>query len=191
MTLADRLAMTLGKDMQVPEDVWVNLAAAGTCIDVPKETVIKESHRRETSLTFLVRGSGAIVLWSASQWVCVDLCYEDDFLCDYMSLLLRRPTPLEVRTMEASTLFRIPSDTFHRLKLSGVGTSICMHAAEALFIHKQQQQLDLLTATAASRYAAMVERQPDVVLRTPQKYIASFLGITPQSLSRIRAEYRG
>jgi len=32
-------------------------------------------------------------------------------------------------------------------------------------------------------------KQPNIILRTPQKYIASYLGITPQSLSRIRNEF--
>lgn len=43
------------------------------------------------------------------------------------------------------------------------------------------------TLTAAERYAAFVREQPDVLLHVPLRYVASYLGMTPQSLSRVRA----
>jgi CRP-like cAMP-binding protein len=187
-SLEYRLAHALGQQEGVPDSVWTEFLRAGTFMEIPKETTIKQPHQRELYLTFVVEGSGAIVLWRGSQWVCVDLCYENDFLCDYMSLLTSTESALEVRTMEASTLFRISYDMFQTLRSSPMGTAICLRAAEALFSHKQQQQIDLLTLTAAERYRSMMEHQPDILLRTPQRYVASYLGITAQSLSRIRAE---
>lgn len=59
-------------------------------------------------------------------------------------------------------------------------------AAESSLIAKQQQQIDLLTKTAEQRYEEMMQQRPDWVRRLPQKHLASYLGITPQSLSRIR-----
>ena len=61
-------------------------------------------------------------------------------------------------------------------------------AAEGLFVHKQNQQIKMLTQTAKKRYLELQVTQPNILQRVPQKYIASYLGITPQSLSRIRAE---
>lgn len=43
---------------------------------------------------------------------------------------------------------------------------------------------------ATARYEYMMRRYPQVIQEVPLQYIASYLGITPQSLSRIRAEYR-
>ena len=43
----------------------------------------------------------------------------------------------------------------------------------------------------AERYAWLVENRPEIMEKVPQKYIASFLGITPVSLSRIRSRYKG
>jgi CRP-like cAMP-binding protein len=122
--------------------------------------------------------------------VCIDLCYEKDFFGDYMSFLNQQQTPLEVITFEPSEIFRIPRSNFEKLSFNtDFGNKICRFAAEGLFIHKQEQQINLLTKTAVERYSELVAKQPDVVLRTPQKYIASYLGITPQSLSRIRNEF--
>ena len=71
---------------------------------------------------------------------------------------------------------------------SDFGDKICRFAAEGLFIHKQKQQIDILTKSAKERYLELLNRQPQIIQRTPQKYIASYLGVTPQSLSRIRKE---
>ena len=40
------------------------------------------------------------------------------------------------------------------------------------------------------RYQALVQERPDLIRRIPQHFIASYLGITPVSLSRIRASIR-
>lgn len=69
---------------------------------------------------------------------------------------------------------------------SDIGLNIGRVASESLFIHKQTQQIDLLMLTAEERYVKLLERQPEIVQRTPQKHIASYLGITPESFSRIR-----
>ncbi|MNY40990.1 hypothetical protein D3C86_1757710 [compost metagenome] len=47
-----------------------------------------------------------------------------------------------------------------------------------------------LGVDATSRYLKFIEEQGDIALRVPQSIIASYLGITPQSLSRIRKQVR-
>ena len=58
--------------------------------------------------------------------------------------------------------------------------------AENSFVEKQQQQIDLLTKTAEKRYTELLQKNPEIIQRIAQKHIASYLGITAQSLSRIR-----
>jgi len=67
------------------------------------------------------------------------------------------------------------------------GQKITRLVAEGSYIEKQQQQIDLLTKTAKSRYIEQLQTRNGIE-KIPLKYIASYLGITPQSLSRIRAE---
>ncbi len=45
-----------------------------------------------------------------------------------------------------------------------------------------------LSATAEERYLAFIKTYPDILLRVPQTMVASYLGITPESLSRVRKE---
>jgi CRP-like cAMP-binding protein len=67
-----------------------------------------------------------------------------------------------------------------------MGMVIMRISAETSFIEKQQQQIELLTKSAEERYHILSIKYPNIFQRVAQKHIASYLGITPQSLSRIR-----
>lgn len=54
--------------------------------------------------------------------------------------------------------------------------------------HLQNRIKHLLSSSAEERYLAFVSMYPDILLRVPQTMIASYLGITPESLSRVRKE---
>jgi CRP/FNR family transcriptional regulator, anaerobic regulatory protein len=170
-----------------PIEAWKSFAELGEIIQTEKDQIIKSAFTTEKYLSFILRGSGGILLWNNNNFVCIDLCYEGDFFGDYMSFLSQQKTNIEVITFEPSELFRISKSNFDTLSNNTeIGSRISRFAAEALFIHKQQQQIDILTKSATERYFEIFAKNPNIIQRTPQKHIASFLGITPQSLSRIR-----
>ncbi len=55
----------------------------------------------------------------------------------------------------------------------------------------QQKLIDAHSESAEEKYLKLIERSPEIVARIPQAYIASFLGIKPPSLSRIRRKIAG
>lgn len=191
MTTEEIIKQAFDPYFAAPIEAWKLFADMGEIMQVQKEHVIKSAHTTEKYLSFILKGSGGILLWNNNNFICIDLCYEGEFFGDYLSFLNQQPTPLEVVTFEQTTLFRISRANFTELSYhTEFGNKICRFAAEALFIHKQQQQIDILTESAAERYARMMVENPQILQRTPQKYIASYLGITPQSLSRIRKNIR-
>ena len=112
--------------------------------------------------------------------------YENAFFGDYMSLITRQHSPLETMALEHSEMLRISRDNIERLKATPMGMVLFLVSAESSYVEKQQQQIDLLLKTAGERYRDLLEKTPNLIQRTPQKHIASYLGITTQSLSRIR-----
>jgi len=62
------------------------------------------------------------------------------------------------------------------------------HLVENVFFNITEHNADLATLDAKERYYKFMREKPDLINRVPQYYIAAYLGITPQSLSRIRKE---
>lgn len=189
MTTSETIKSAFDPYFNVPIEAWNSFVELGEILSIEKEQIIKQNGKTEKYLYFLLSGSGGVLLWNKNNFVCIDLCYKNDFFGDYMSFLTAQVSPLEVILFEKSELFRISKLNFDKLSNdTDFGDKICRFASEGLFIHKQQQQIDILTKTAKERYIELQKRQPNIIQQTPQKYIASYLGITPQSLSRIRNE---
>lgn len=72
------------------------------------------------------------------------------------------------------------------LKKFPFGNVLFLLGAENSFVEKQQQQIDLLAKIAGQLYDELFNKDPEIVQRIAQKNSASYLGITTQSLSRIR-----
>ena len=168
--------------------VWENFEKLGIVNHFSKETVLKASNTNEKYLNIILKGSGGNLIWNKSNFVCIDIAFDNEFLFDFMSFTLQKPTPIEVRLFEDATIFRISYQNFQQTLVNGnFGEKITRLIAEASFIDKQQQQIDLLTKTAKERYVEQLQIRKGIE-KMPLKYLASYLGITPQSLSRIRAE---
>ena len=187
--LADTFKKTFDLYFNAPIEIWETFAESGQVIETQKNEVIKNYGEREKYFYFILKGSGGIMLFQNNNYLCIDLCYENDFFGDYFSFITNQTTGLEVICFEPSTLFRIDKQNFELLAKTEYGRLICQIASESLYIHKQTQQLELLSKTAEQRYLEMFEKQPSIIQRTLNKYIASYLGITPESFSRIRKKF--
>jgi CRP-like cAMP-binding protein len=182
------LKTSFDKYYELPLDFWASIAGLGVSIEVDKETTLKEPNAIENSLYFILRGSAGILLWNNNNFKCTDIVLDNDFICDYLSILTSEPTPFQIITFEKSTLIKIPKSKFISFtEKSEYGDKFWRYAIKALYIEKNLQYIQLLTNTASDIYSKFQAFQPDILNRIPQKYIASYLGVTPQSLSRIRS----
>ena len=114
---------------------------------------------------------------------------EGDMVIEVASLFLRVPTKENIVAMTDCTLWKIRFDQFQEL----------FHGIEAYrewgrsclvqnFFGLKQRTLSMITDSAKDRYLHLQKTKPQVLLQAPLKHIASFMGITDTSLSRIRKE---
>lgn len=184
--LANRLKKSFNKYFEAPLAAWEQFASLCDVVQFKKNEIIKPYGQVERYGYFILSGSGGVFVWKENNYVCLDLMYEETFFADYMSLITRLPSPLETMALENSEMLRISRDNIDKLKETPMGQTLFLISAESTFVEKQQQQIDLLLKTAEQRYIDLLEKEPNLVQRTPQKHLASYLGITTQSLSRIR-----
>lgn len=175
---------------EAPLQAWQEYVDHCEVVHFQKDEVIKKQGASERYFYFIVEGSAGLFLWKEVNFVCLDFAFDHSFCADIMSIYTRKPTPLQVTALEKSVMLRMPVQTYHQLTRLQTGAVIHIAAAESSFVEKQQQQIELLTCTAEERYQILLHRFPGIMNRIAQKHIASYLGITPQSLSRIRAGFR-
>ena len=186
MELAARLKQCFDEYYEAPIEIWRGFASLCELKTFPKNHILKETGKTEKFGYFILNGSAGVFLWKDNNYICLDLIYDNCFFADYMSLINKLPSPLETMTLEKTEMLCISAENVDRLKESPIGQFIFLISAESSYVEKQQQQIDLLTKTAEERYKELLLKQPQIILRASQKHIASYLGITPQSLSRIR-----
>lgn len=188
MSTSERIKIAFDTIYEAPLEVWQIFTDSGEVVQARKDEVLKANHSIEKYFYFILQGSGGVLLWNKNNFICMDVSCEYEILCDYTSFLTQQPTPIEVILFEDSELLRISKAKYDDLTKTSIGAVISRACTEALYIHKQHQQIDILTKTAKERYQDLQAKQPNLLQKIPQKYIASFLGVTPQSLSRIRGE---
>jgi CRP-like cAMP-binding protein len=112
---------------------------------------------------------------------------EDSFFTNYVSLLTNQPTELEFRAVEDCNLLKINAKALENLyakyhELEHIGRRM----AELQFISEYNLRKLLLNMTATERYEYIEANQPEIISRFSQKDIASYIGITHVSLSRLK-----
>lgn len=118
-----------------------------------------------------------------------DFAFENDWVTHYKSLLGNIPSELNVKALENTELWIMDLNKMEQLShtLSKVNI-IRSTMAEEYFTKSTQRSANLTNLDARARYQALLKEIPFIHQRVPQYHIASYLGIKPQSLSRIRAD---
>ncbi len=190
--LANRIHGFFNQYHPAPLEIWERFAAQMHSRKFAKNEIIKQPGDTERYLSFITVGIGGAFAYREGHEVCLDFSMENQFFGDYGSFLMQQPSPVFTVAVERLEIYSIGFADLQALyNASPEGIRMARAAAEALFIESQNRQLDLLTKPAEERYRDLFLNYPELLLRLPQKHIASWLGITPESLSRIRKQVAG
>lgn len=121
--------------------------------------------------------------------ITTDFFTEGEIVIAPSSLFQRIPSQENIQTMTDCTLWKIEYNAFQELfhNIEGFREWGRVWFSYQLF-NMKQRSLDMITLTAKDRYLKLLKEKPNVFQNAPLKQIATFLGITDTSLSRIRKE---
>ncbi len=118
--------------------------------------------------------------------------FEDDFAADYSSFLQCKTPAVDIMTLERSVIYTITGEQLHDfIESSALTKHLARRIGEQLFIAAYERLLASYTTTPEQRYRNLLAEYSDILNRVPMKIIASFIGIAPESLSRIRQRIAG
>lgn len=113
------------------------------------------------------------------------------FIVDYDSFLHQNPSSLHIEALEDTALVSVSYENVQFLysKLKK-GERFGRLMAESAYSHVHQKIIERQTKSANERFEEFIKKTPYLLEKVPQYHIATYLGITPQHLSRLKKEYK-
>ena len=152
-----------------------------------KGEMLTEIGQVENYLYFIIEGVTRSFFFKDDKDISLDFHFTGDFISVYESFLDRTPalhaceafTPLSTVRIRYEDLMKIYARSPEFEHISRVFT-------EEQFKKSSERVKDLLSLTATERYLKLLNAHPEYVQNIPLKFLASYLNITPESLSRVR-----
>ncbi len=157
-----------------------------------KETISKKSTLLkigaiENFMSFISEGVVRFYIPKEENELTFGFLFENEFVTAYDSFITQTPSQYQIETLTNTTLWRISFEDLQEVyRLTKSGNEIGRRMAENMFLIKSKREISLLNKTAEERYLDLFSERPQLLKQIPLKYIASYIGVTPQALSRIR-----
>ena len=115
------------------------------------------------------------------------IAFENKFVSAFASFITQEPSAECVQALEDSELLSIRQSDFYKLvETHSVFAKLYRQSLEQSQVFATWRIETMISMTAKERYEDLLNRMPQVVLRLSNKLVASFLGITQESLSRLK-----
>jgi CRP-like cAMP-binding protein len=149
----------------LPAEFWDELNSTVTERDVPRKTRLLHQGAISNEIFFIIKG-----------------------IISVNSFFRRIPSQESIELLEDSRLISITYDQLHELYKKYVAFNFIGRVlTENYYILSEQRIYSMRMQTARERYELLQSTDPFIFQRVPLKYIASYLSMKPETLSRIRA----
>ncbi|MEM6316670.1 MAG: Crp/Fnr family transcriptional regulator [Bacteroidota bacterium] len=142
--------------------------------------------RRASHLYFIKKGTMRIYYVTNRTEVCVGFGYANTLICSYPSFVQNQPSQYYIQALSDTELIGIPRQKFYDcLESSWNLEKHWRQMTERALLGRIEREIDLVTHSPKERLDRLLARSPHIFQLFAHKYIASYLRMTPETLSRI------
>ena len=156
-------------------------------IELPaRHTLLKEGQRSD-HISFILSGLLRAYYLKDGEEVCSRFMPENHICLSVISFYTRKPGYEYIETLEPTTLVRISYDALQKIYKEHIEFNYVSRVWTEHYCSMTEQRLYILRRqTTDERYRFFLENYPNLLQRVPLKYIASYLGMNLETLSRVR-----
>ena len=164
------------------------LGALFTSVHVQKKAQFVTEGSLHRTMYFVERGAThTYVIDKRGERHTIQFGFDGYWVGDIYSMFSGKPAIFHIEALESTELFAISHDDFeYACKLIPKYEHFVRTLFQNAYAGSLQRIASSFSDDAEQRYLTLIEKQPDLPQRVPQYLVASYLGIKPQSLSRIR-----
>jgi len=187
-----RLRSALSAISDLSEEAWIALEPNWEYKELKRGDYLHKVGEPATQIAFVLEGAlREYFLTYEGQEFNKAFVFSDEFSGSLLDLISEDVSTASVQAIKPCKLMVTPyqsmTDLYDQFEcLQRMGRVII----EGLFIKKARREYEFLTMDAPSRYQLLVKQNPRFVKELPKYHLASYLGITPEGLSRIRANLK-
>jgi len=184
--MLDSLKEELFKEKSFKKMHWRVFKKHIEIVEFNKNEILTKNGVVENNLYFILEGGCRVYYDTPDKEINTLFRFENQFISAYTSFLTRLPSKQTIQALEKTTAVKISYDKGQLLSKYRVGEKIFRKNAEELFILTEQRVESFLIESPDERYINLMNSHKDWFLRVPQHYIASYLGMSPETLSRVK-----
>lgn len=159
-------------------------------VELPRGEHLLRDGQRCDHIGFVLDGLLRAYYLKDGEEICSRFIPENHICFSVIPFYTRRPGYEYLETLEPTTMVRIHYDTLERIYADFPAFNVVTRKWTEHYCGMSEQRLFLLRRqTAEERYQSFLSLYPTILQRVPQKYIASFLGMTTETLSRVRRRW--
>lgn len=157
------------------------------CRNLKKGTCLIEIGAVEKYVYFIRSGAVRAFFVDGENEHTIRLGYEGNIITSVHSFLSGSPSEMAIETLRASEVLFIPKKVYQQfVNASAENKASYTQLLEVLIQQQIEREIDILTSSPAERLGRVLQRSPALFQHVPLKYIAAYLRMTPETLSRIR-----
>ncbi|MCK0134312.1 Crp/Fnr family transcriptional regulator [Arenibacter sp. S6351L] len=163
------------------EGLWI------TALQLERNQYLKVQGSMDTNLYWVAEGSLRIFVVEENEEHTIRFGYTHNFITALDSFLDEKPSDLYIQALKKTTVKVIDKATFMNfMKSTPENNTTWQLMLEQLVLQQMERERDILTVSPLERYKRVLKRSPQLFQEIPNKYIASYLRMTPETLSRIK-----
>jgi CRP-like cAMP-binding protein len=163
------------------------LLTNSTEIKVNRDEYLIREGEIENYVYFIKSGAIRVFLLNEFEELTIRFGYANSLINSLTSFLKATPSEFYIQAIRSSTIAKISRKTFFEIiNKNEAYKNLYYQILEDLITQQIEREIDLLTFSPSERFNRVAARSPQLFQEIPLKYIASYLRMTPETLTRIR-----
>jgi CRP-like cAMP-binding protein len=185
--MLEALRQYVSRYTSLTDEEFASLANLLVIRNFDRKQKLLQAGEVETYLNFLVKGLARLYFLKGKTEVVTHIARDGEIISSSASFLSGSPSPYFVETLEPSNFLSISRLHLEKLytgspRIERLGRLMTTH----FLLQKEEWELECMRLNTRERFLHFVGNNPDLMHRAPQKYLASYLNMKPETFSRLK-----